>query len=82
MFGDSSINSVGGDAGKLFPDGQTDGQTDGRTDGRRTVTHNPLFSSKNAGIKNVLILIFNVARVFLYYSFGYRSKWLRVLNWM
>ena len=25
-FGDSSINSVGGDAGKLFPDGRTDGE--------------------------------------------------------
>ena len=29
-FGDSSINSVGGDAGKQT-DGQTDRQTDGRT---------------------------------------------------
>ena len=32
--------------------------------------------------KNVLILIFNMAVVFLYYTFWYRSKWLRVLNWM
>ena len=37
MFGDSSINSVGGDAGKLFPDG------------RRTVTHNPLFFFEKRG---------------------------------
>ena len=42
-FGDSSINSVGGDAGKLLPDGQTDLQPDRQTDGWQTVTHNPLY---------------------------------------
>ena len=48
MFGDSSINSVGGDAGKLLP--QTDEQTDGQpnTDGR-TDTHNPLFFFEKRG---------------------------------
>ena len=33
-FGDSSINRVGGDAGKLLADGRTDRRTARRTDGR------------------------------------------------
>ena len=33
-FGDSSINSVGGDGGKLRTDGRTDGQPDGQMGGR------------------------------------------------
>ena len=34
-FGDSNVNSVGGDDGKLLLGGRPAGQTDGRTDGER-----------------------------------------------
>ena len=44
-FGDSSINSVRGDAGKLLPDGRTNGQTDGQL----SVKHNPLFFFEKRG---------------------------------
>ena len=50
-FGDSSINSVGGDAGKLLPDGRTDGRTtDGQSDG-----HNPLIIIKDKSNDAIVI---------------------------
>ena len=57
-FGDSSINTVGGNVGKLLADGRTDAppdrRTDGRMDGRRTVTHHPLFFfKKKRGDNNI-----------------------------